>query len=141
MQLLDLPAFLQVDFADPKWYRPWAARQMLDGNVMRRERTGTAGKVFVQRPYFIDVVRIESSVLEPSLPRHSPSQRKGTNLEVPEQSLLAQFFFRFHDFFFFFIKEKLRRLLSPIFFDLSSSNFFLQFSLNFFYLIQSTYCC
>ena len=50
-------------------------------------------------------------------------------LEVPEQSLLAQFFFHFH--VFFFIKEKLRRFLSPIFFDLSSSNFFLQFSLNF----------
>ena len=51
--------------------------------------------------------------------------------EVPEQSLLAQFFFGFHDFFFFFIEEKPRRFLSLIFFDLSSSNFFLQFSLNF----------
>ena len=58
-------------------------------------------------------------------------------LEVPEQSLLAQFFFRFHDFFFFFIEEKLRRFLSPIFFDLSASNFFLQFSLNFSYFLQS----
>ena len=43
--------------------------------------------------------------------------------EVPKQSLLAQFFFRFHDFFFFFIEEKLLRFLSI--------NFFLHFSLNF----------
>ena len=66
--------------------------------------------------------------------------------EVPEQSLLAQFFFRFYDIFFFFIEEKLRRFLSSIFFDLSSSNFFSPiFSkfpppLNFFNLFQSTYC-
>ena len=39
-----------------------------------------------------------------------------TNQEVQEQSLLAQFFFRFHDLFFFFILRK------------NSIDFFLQFS-------------
>ena len=42
-----------------------------------------------------------------------------TGLEVPEHHLLlAQCFFRFHGFFFFFIEAKLRRFLSPIFFNL-----------------------
>ena len=45
-------------------------------------------------------------------------QRIHNTHEVPEQSLLAQFFFRFHDLVFFFIEKKLHRFLSPIFFNL-----------------------
>ena len=64
----------------------------------------------------------------------------GGGLEVPEQSLLAQFFFCFHDLVFFFIEKKLHWFLSPIFFNLlehfkaspiyflAALNFFLQFS-------------
>ena len=62
-------------------------------------------------------------------------------LEVPEQSLLAQVFFRFHDLVFFFILRKY-----SIDFFLQFSSFYLrilkllQFSLNFFNLLQFTSC-
>ena len=66
--------------------------------------------------------------------------------EVPEHLLLSQFFFRFPDNFFFFIKKKIRRFLSSIFFDLlehleaSSFHFLsLQFAYHFFILSSSFY--
>ena len=59
-------------------------------------------------------------------------------LEVPEQSLLAQFFFRLHDLVFFFLLHRDFFLqFSLIYLSISK---LLQFSLNFFYLLQFTSC-
>ena len=68
-------------------------------------------------------------------------ETQGHCQEVPEQSLLAQFFFRFHDLVFFFILRK-----NSIDFFLQFSSIYLsiskllQFSLNFFNLLQFTSC-
>ena len=66
---------------------------------------------------------------------------RSTSLEVPEQSLLAQFFFRFHDLVFFFLlrKDSIDFFLQFSSIYLSISNLH-QFSLNFFNLLQFTSC-
>ena len=61
--------------------------------------------------------------------------------EVPEQSLLAQFFFRFHDLVFSLLRknsiENFFLQFSSIYLSISK---LLQFSLNFFNLFQFTSC-